>query len=101
MARIADWETVCNHCWKLIGEFDMMRGTHYQDMIREGKFILIQNIKLETIGTFYPLSHEERLKKARAVGRIFCTNCQMRVEQTCEKCIWHKLMNSIIGVDPW
>lgn len=99
-SKIQDWETVCNSCYRLIGELDKKYGTTYQKAISEGKFVLIQNVKFEQVGVFYPLSYEERMERARRLAK-FCISCQMKIEQKCEDCIWYKLMNSITGVDPW
>ena len=98
--KIQDWETVCNSCYKLIGELDKKYGTAYQIAINNDGFVLIQNVKFEQIGVFYPLSHEERMVRARRLAK-FCIPCQMKVEQKCENCIWYLLMNSIAGVEPW
>lgn len=98
--KIEEWETVCNSCYRLVGELDYKFGTEYQKMIKEGKFILIQNVTIKQVGIFYPISHVERMMRVKRVAS-HCVNCQMHIQKGCEECIWHKLMNSISGVEPW
>jgi len=83
----------------LFGEIDRIFGTNYQQQIAEkGRIILfLPRIKVVRVGVYYPLSVEERIKRARKIARKYCALCNA---DNCEGCIWYHLMNEILGGDP-
>ena len=83
----------------MLGEIDRLRGTNFQQQIAEkGRIILfLPKIEVVKVGVYYPLSVEERVKRARRIARKYCASCK---SDDCKDCIWYHLMNEILGGDP-
>ena len=93
-----DWEVCCSRCWELIKLHDKLYGTNYIEQLLTYGTIITKSpsepivIKLQTC--YYPLTVEERLARAKKIARDKCRNCP---RDSCEGCIWHWLMNEILG----
>jgi len=99
---IADWEVCCGCCWKYIGELDKMFGTDYQKRLTEGKSVVIwERLVVKQTGCYFPLSKGDRIERAQRISKSICNKCNKEVEDGCENCVWHSLMQSIIGEEIW
>jgi len=97
-----EWAACCEWCWNFIGWIDEFYKTDYRKRLTEGKPVVIwERLEIKNIECYFPLPKEDCTKRARKIVRDICDKCNKEIEDGCEQCVWHSLMQSIIGEEIW